>query len=128
MEDSKEYKELLDGINQIAEQMKGLCEQAYYVYKPQVDDICSRNASQNEVGLLLDWLLQYAGDDRMLGLYKQVCRAYWQKYPESISFYVLEYLKWYEPEKLKGTEWEHLLEEDKDLYDDLAEGQDTGNP
>ena len=128
MEDSKEYKELLDGINQIAEQMKGLCEQAYYVYKPQVDDICSRNASQNEVGLLLDWLLQYAGDDRMLGLYKQVCRAYWQKYPESISFYVLEYLKWYEPEKLKGTEWEYLLEEDKDLYDDLAEGQDTGNP
>lgn len=128
MEDSKEYQDFLDGFKVFAEQMKGLCEQAYYVYKPQVDDICSRNASQNEVGLLLDWLLQYAGDDRMLGLYKQVCRAYWQKYPESISFYVLEYLKWYEPEKLKGTEWEYLLEEDKDLYDDLAEGQDTGNP
>lgn len=31
MEDSKEYQELLDGIEQIAEQMKGLCEQAYYV-------------------------------------------------------------------------------------------------
>ena len=117
MEDSKEYQDFLDGFKVFAEQMKGLCEQAYYVYKPQVDDICSRNASQNEVGLLLDWLLQYAGDDRMLGLYKQVCRAYWQKYPESISFYVLEYLKWYEPEKLKGTEWEYLLEEDEKLND-----------
>ena len=127
MEDSKEYQDFLDGIKVFAEQIKGVCEQAYYVYKPQVDDICSRNASQNEVGWLLDWLLQYAGDDRMLGLFKQVCRAYWQKYPESISFYVLEYLKWYEPEKLKGTEWEYLLEEDKDLYEDLAEGQDTGN-
>lgn len=39
MEDSKEYQELLDGIKQIAEQMKGLYEQAYYAYKPQVDDI-----------------------------------------------------------------------------------------
>ena len=127
MEDSKEYQDFLDGFKVFAEQMKGLCEQAYYVYKPQVDEICHRNASQNEVEWLLDWLLQYAGDNRMLGLYKQVCRAYWQKYPESISFYVLEYLKWYEPEKLKGTEWEYLLEEDKDLYDNLAEGQDTDN-
>lgn len=39
MEDSKEYQELLDGIKQIAEQMKDLYEQAYYAYKPQVDDI-----------------------------------------------------------------------------------------
>ena len=67
MEDSKEYQELLDGIKQIAEPMKGLYEQAYYLYKPQVDDICQRDASQKEVGWLMDWLLQYAGDDRMLG-------------------------------------------------------------
>ena len=26
----------------------------------------------------------------MLGLYKQVCRTYWQKYPESIAFYIME--------------------------------------
>ena len=49
MEDSKEYQEFLDGIKQIAEQMKGQYEQAYYAYKPQVDDICHRDASQNEV-------------------------------------------------------------------------------
>ena len=67
MEDSKEYQDFLDGIKVFAEQIKGVCEQAYYVYKPQVDEICHRNASQNEVEGLLDWLLQYTGDDRMLG-------------------------------------------------------------
>ena len=118
MEDSKEYQDFLDGIKQIAEQMKGLYERAYYAYKPQVDDICHRNASEKEVGWLLDWLLQWAGEDRMLGLYKRVCRAYWQKYPDSIAFYILEYRKWYDPESLKGTQWEYLLDEDKDLDDD----------
>ena len=118
MENSKEYKELLEGIKQIAEQMKSLYEQAYYAYKPQVDDICQRDASQKEVEWLLDWLLQYAVDDRMLGLYKQVCRVYWQKYPESIAFYIMEYRKEYDPESLKGTKWEYLLNEDMDFEEE----------
>ena len=101
MEYSKEYKELLASIGKIAEKMKGLYEQAYYAYKPQVDDICHRDASQNEVEWLLDWLLQYAGDDRMLGL-----------------FYIMEYRKEYDPESLKGTKWEYLLNEDKDFEED----------
>ena len=112
MEESKENQEFPDGIKLLAEQMKGLYEQAFYAYKPQVDDFCHRNATQHEVEWLLDWLLQYAGDDRMLGLYKQVCRAYWQKYPESIAFYIMEYRKEYDPESLKGTKWEYLLGEE----------------
>ena len=118
MEDSKDYEELLASIGKIAEKMQDLYNQAYYAYKPQVDDICQRDASQKEVEWLLDWLLQYAGDDRMLGLYKQVCRVYWQKYPESIAFYIMEYRKWYDPESLKGTQWEYLLNEDKDFEED----------
>ncbi len=54
----------------------------------------------------------------MLGLYKQVCRAYWQKFPESIAFYIMEYRKEYAPESLKGTKWEYLLNEDKDFEED----------
>lgn len=118
MEDSKDYEEFLDGFKVFAKQMEALNEQAYYLYKPQVDDICQREASQKEVGWLMDWLLQYAGDDRMLGLYKQVCRAYWQKYPETIAFYIMEYRKWYDPESLKGTKWEYLLNEDKDFEEE----------
>ena len=68
MEDSKDYEEFLDGFKVFAKQMEALNEQAYYLYKPQVDDICQRDASQKEVGWLMDWLLQYAGDDRMLSV------------------------------------------------------------
>ena len=63
---------------------------------------------------MLDYLLMFAGDDRMLALYKRVCRAYWQTYPESIAFYIMEYRKEYDPDSLIGTKYEYLLHE----YDD----------
>lgn len=118
MEDSKDYEEFLDGFKVLAKQMEALNEQAYIAYKPLVDDICRRVATEKEVGWLLTWLLDFAGNDRMLGLYKQVCRAYWQKYPDSIAFYIMEYRKWYDPESLKGTKWEYLLNEDKDFEEE----------
>ena len=49
MEDSKDYEEFLDGFKVFAKQMEALNKQAYYAYKPQVDDICQRDASQKEV-------------------------------------------------------------------------------
>ena len=84
MENSKDYEEFLDGFKALAKQMEALNEQAYIAYKPLVDDICRRVATEKEVGWLLTWLLDFAGNDRMLGLYKQVCRAYWQKYPDRL--------------------------------------------
>ena len=118
MEDSKDYEEFLDGFKALAKQMEALNEQAYIAYKPLVDDSCRRVATEKEVEWLLTWLLDFAENDRMLGLYKQVCRAYWQKYPESIAFYIMEYRKWYDPESLKGTKWEYLLNEDKDFEEE----------
>ena len=82
-------------------------------YTPQVQELCDKKATQNEVERMLDWLLMYAGDERMLKLYKQVCRTYWKIYPESIAFYIMEYRKEYDRESLIGTEYEYLLHEDE---------------
>ena len=41
------------------------------------------------------------------------CRAYWQIYPETIAFYIMEYRKEYDRESLIGTEYEYLLHEDE---------------
>ncbi len=86
-------------------------DQAVAVYTPIVDDMCSRVASKKEVGWLLDYMSGFAGDERMLLLYKRVCRHYWQVYPEMVAWYIMEYRKEYDPERLPGYEGEDMQDE-----------------
>ena len=109
--DNQTIDDLVEHLKPLVEQMKHIHDMAVVAYTPLVDDLCSRKATENEVGWMLDWLLMYAGDDRMLLLYKRVCRAYWKIYPDSIAFYIMEYRKEYDPESLVGTEYEYLLHE-----------------
>ena len=104
---------LLQDVSVIAHRLKELHNDAAIAYTPQVQELCDKKATQNEVERMLDWLLMYAGDERMLKLYKQVCRTYWKIYPESIAFYIMEYRKEYDRESLIGTEYEYLLHEDE---------------
>ena len=110
----KDVKKLVKDLEPLIQQMKTINDQAVVAYTPLVDDLCRRKAALNEVELMLDYLLMFAGDDRMLALYKRVCRTYWQTYPESIAFYIMEYRKEYDPESLIGTEYEYLLHEYND--------------
>ena len=111
--DNQTIDDLVEHLKPLVEHMKYIHDMAVVAYTPLVDDICSRNATRNEVELMLDRLLMYAGDDRMLQLYKRVCRAYWQVYPDSIAFYIMEYRKEYDPESLIGTKYEYLLHENE---------------
>ena len=108
----QDVEKLVKDLEPLIQQMKIINDHAVVAYTPLVDDLCRRKASQNEVELMLDYLLMFAGDDRMLALYKRVCRTYWQTYPESIAFYIMEYRKEYDPESLIGTKYEYLLHED----------------
>lgn len=110
----QDIEKLVKDLEPLIQQMKIINDHAVIAYTPLVDDLCNRKASQNEVELTLDYLLMFAGDDKMLALYKRVCRTYWQTYPESIAFYIMEYRKEYDPESLIGTKYEYLLHE----YDD----------
>ena len=105
----KDVKKLVKDLEPLIQQMKTINDQAVVAYTPLVDDLCRRKAALNEVELMLDYLLMFAGDDRMLALYKRVCRTYWQTYPESIAFYIMEYRVEYDPESLIGTKYEYLL-------------------
>lgn len=108
--------DLVEHLKPLVEQMKHIHDMAVVAYTPLANDLCNKNATQNEVEWMLDWLLMYAGDERMLQLYKQVCRTFWKTYPDSIAFYVMEYRKEYDPESLIGTEYEYLLHENE--YDE----------
>ena len=58
---------------------------------PLVEDVCSRNVSEDELSHLLDYLLDFACDEKILGLYKRVCRRYLYIYPSCIKSYIGAY-------------------------------------
>ena len=80
-----------ENIYQIAEQIVQLHQKAYEFYLPLVEDVCSRTVSEDELSHLLDYLLDFACDEKMLGLYKKVCRRYLYVYPDCIKFYIEAY-------------------------------------
>lgn len=110
-EEKQREDALYQKISILAEKMKGIYDDAVLVYTPIVNDICNRKATEKDVCLILTWLLDYAGEERMLELFKKVCRSFLLLYPDTIAWYIMEYRKLYDPESLKGTKWECLLEE-----------------
>jgi len=57
-------------IYQIAEQIVQLHQKAYEIYLPLVEDVCNRTVSEGELEHLLDYLLDFTCDEKILGLYK----------------------------------------------------------
>lgn len=73
------------------------------MYWPLVEDVCSRTVSEGELSHLLDYLLSFACDEKMLGLYKKVCRRYLNVYPECIRGYIAVYREMWEDEGKLGN-------------------------
>ncbi len=70
---------------------------------PLVEDVCGRTVSEGELSHLLDYLLGFACDEKMLGLYKKVCRRYLDVYPECIRDYIAAYREMWEDEGKLGN-------------------------
>ena len=81
----------IDTMKEMALQLKKLNEIAYNQYEPIAFDLCSRIASLNEVEYTLDRMIDFCGDDAVLGLFKDVCRHYFNIYPEMIAYQVNSY-------------------------------------
>ena len=94
-----------EGIYQIAKKISKLYQEAYDVYLPLVEDVCNREVSEDELSHLLDYLLDFACDAKVLGLYKRVCRRYLYTYPSCIKFYIEAYWEIWEDENDCSAEW-----------------------
>lgn len=85
-----------ESIYKIAEKISKLYREAYDVYLPLVEDVCSREVSEDELSHLLDYLLDFACDEKILQLYKKVCRRYLYVYPGCIKSYIEAYREMWE--------------------------------
>mgnify|MGYP003514938103 FL=1 len=116
--DMQKEEEFKNEILEMVKTISGLHDHAVSEYRPLVDDICSRKATEDEVAHLLTWMFDFVENERMLLLFKKVCRAYFYTYPKTVAFYILEYRRHYDRESLKGTKYEYMLDEDKQLYEE----------
>lgn len=87
----EEYSQIEDnGIHQLAQSLVELHDEALMLYTPLVNDMCARKASEDELEELLSSMLGFVTDERILALFKKVCRIYFYTYPEAVGFYVKE--------------------------------------
>ncbi|MCI9078540.1 MAG: hypothetical protein HFH68_06375 [Lachnospiraceae bacterium] len=84
----------------MAEQINQLHKKAYDIYLPLVEDVCRRNVPEEELSYFLDYLLYFTGDEKMLDLYKKVCRTYLYIYPSCIKSYIDAYREMWEDENV----------------------------
>jgi alcohol dehydrogenase YqhD (iron-dependent ADH family) len=93
-------------IREIADAMKGLFERAELAYTPLVNSLIQSGSKDSwEIEHLLDGLLDFACYDRMLLLFKKLCRYYYTINPEAALSYAETCLEMWgdENEKLNAT-------------------------
>ena len=85
-------EEQLDGFKELAESIQQKKHQAYQIYKEAVDRIYADNVQNaTEIEHLLDYILTYSSDEKMLLLFKKLCRHYYKIDPIATAEYVAIY-------------------------------------
>lgn len=86
-------------IKALAEQIQALNKQAFIVYQPEVDALINVKIKDEKIiQHLLDGLLDFAHDARMLELFKKLCRYYWTINPLATADYVNLYREMWDSE------------------------------
>jgi hypothetical protein len=86
-------------IQNLAQQLKTLANQAIPLYTQKVEDIINNKIQDhNHIELTFDYLLDYCYDDEMLLLYKKLARYYFKINPVGTANYINYYRERYEDE------------------------------
>lgn len=85
--DNESRKDFIRELKPLLKQIEQFQEQAYIIYKPQVEQLIeTKTIDKNTIGWLLDHLLDNCGNDKVLLLYKKLCRYYWKIDPVATAF------------------------------------------
>ena len=85
-----------DDLSKLAVQIDRINELAYIQYKPIAHDLCGRVATINEVEQALDRMLDFCGCDKILNLFKKICKHYYEIYPEMIAYEINAYREFWD--------------------------------
>ena len=96
--------DLVQSIGEITHACSRLARQAEKQYAPEVEDILRTQCRDSQrIEHLLDGMLDFGFDAAMVGLYKNLCRYYFEIDPKATASYVYAYRDmWDEEEQAKG--------------------------
>jgi len=106
MENEELPKEFIDGIRKLVEASNGIYKLAEREFTPMVNAIIQSECTDfRKIDKLLDDMLSFACDERILLLFKELCRYSYSIYPELVADYVYAYRRlWDEGENEEETE------------------------
>ena len=97
------HDDLLADISTIAKQMQAIHSQAVVEYSPIVEDLIRSNCrDEYRIELTLDYLLDFAGDERILNLYRKLCRHLYTLNSQAAA----EYIQF----------WKEQYDEDEEMF------------
>jgi hypothetical protein len=99
--------EQLDGFKELAESINKITKDAFLIYEEQVDRIYRNKVKEEkEIEQVIDALLGYCYDEKMLLLFKTICRYYYAINPAVTSGYANIYRDLWDDEYLDKKEKE----------------------
>ena len=86
-----------DDIRNIAKELQVIYAKAESSYEPIVNDIIRTNSKdENEIERVLDFMLDFADNEKILAFFKKLCRYYYGLNPRAATDYVRIYKELYE--------------------------------
>jgi len=95
---------MIEEIKKLAEIRNQLAKQAFQEYEPLVNNIiATQNKDVNHICYTMDFMLDFCFDDKMLLLYRRLCRYLLDIDPQATASYVQAYRDmWDEEGKMFG--------------------------
>lgn len=85
-------QDLKDQLEPLINQILQLNEQAYYIYKPNVEDLIKgQTKDRNIIERQLDHLLDHCDNEKVVKLFKKLCRHYWEIDASATAEYIWFY-------------------------------------
>jgi hypothetical protein len=79
-------------IKKITENYQNITSQAFNEFKIITDNIINSQITDvKQIELTLNYMLDFCYDERMLQLYKELCRYYWDINPQATADYINYY-------------------------------------
>jgi len=98
----------LNGFTDLAESINKITQEAFIIYEPQVERIyLNKVKDEKEIERVIEALLDYSYDDKILLLFKRLCQYYYKINPEITYEYVMIYRNLWDNEYLDKNEKEN---------------------
>jgi uncharacterized protein (DUF885 family) len=96
----EQHSALTDDIREIAKELQAIYLQAESTYASAVDDIISRKSKEvKEIEFLLDYMLGFADNEKILALYRKLCQYYFNINPQATAEYIQFYKGMYDADE-----------------------------